>query len=199
MHAGHKLCSSYSRLCAVIGGFRALISLETMKIGTIFSNPERFEITKLSGGYLGGAEKVCAIDSRDQYVLKRMGTTAEQVSHSLTLLKHINGFGKFFTNMARVCDWKIHQDGTLFALLEFIENTENRPANISEMLQISNWSFLASKQYDYTEVSAEVDFSKTVLFEIENNGAERYTEKYFSPYANNDTQAVIGWMSCWAD
>ena len=170
-----------------------------MKIRTIFSNPERFEITKLSGGYLGGAEKVSVIDSKDQYVLKSMGNTDEQISHSLTLLKHIKGFGQFFTNMTKLCDWDIHETGTLFALFEFIENTENRSANISEMIQISSWSFLASKQYDYTEVSKEVDFSKSVLFEISNNGAERYTEKYFLPYANNETQAVIGWMSSWAN
>lgn len=171
-----------------------------MKISTLFSNPERFEIIKLSGGYLGGAEKVSVLGSEDQYILKRMGNTDEQITHSLTLLKHIKGFGKILTNMAEVCDWGIYENGTLFALFEFIENTEDRLANISEMLQISNLSFLASKQYDYTKVTKkEVDFRKTVLYEIKNNGLERYTEKYFSAYLNNETQALIDWMSGWAN
>ena len=170
-----------------------------MKIQEIFLNPEQFEITKLSGGYLGGAEKVSVLDSEEQYVLKPMGNTSEQVGYSITLLKHIKGLGQNFKHMAKVCDWDISETGTLFALFEFIENTENGLANIAEMLQISNWAFLASKQYDYTKVSQEVDLQKTVLHEIKHNGVERYTEKYFLPYVNDNTQIVIDWMVRWAN
>jgi len=170
-----------------------------MKIITILSNPERFKITKLTGGYLGGAEKVTVLDSGDQYIIKRMGNTDEQISHSLMLLKHIKGFGQVMSQMAGVCDWIIHENGTLFALFEFIEHTEDRLPNIPEMVQISNLSFLASKQYDYTKVSKKVDFRKTTLYEIKYNGVERYTEKCFLPYAKNETQAVIGWMTRWAN
>ena len=169
-----------------------------MKIREIFANPERFNITKLAAGYFGRAEKVRELSSGKQYILKSMGNTDEQISHSLTLLQHIKGFGKVLINMAKVCDWDIHDDGTLYALFEFIESTEDRPASIPEMIQISNLSFLASKQYDYTKVSNEVDFTKCVLYEIKNNGVERYTDKYFSPYVTNETRPVIDWMSRWA-
>lgn len=105
----------------------------------------------------------------------------------------------YLTQMAKLCDCALHEDGTLFALFEYIENTANKLANISEMLQISNLSFLASKQYDYTQVSQEIDFKKMVLNEIRNNGAERYTEKYFLPYVNTETHALMGWMAGWAN
>lgn len=170
-----------------------------MKIKTIVSNPEQFKITKLSGGYLGKAQKVSVLESGDHYILKSMGQTGAQISHSLFLLKHIKAYGKILTNMAKVCDWEIQENGTLLALFEFIENTEDRLANISEMLQISTLSFLASKQYDYTKICKEVNFRKTVLYEIKNNGMERYSEKYFSAHVNNETKAVVDWMTAWAD
>lgn len=191
------LSQNAQRLNKSLVGLRVV--LNDMKIQEIYSNPEQFKITKLSGGYLGGAEKVSVLGSEEQYVIKPMGNTTEQVAHSITLLKHIKGLGQNFKNMAKVCDWDISETGTSFALFEYIENTENRLANIFEMLQISNWSFLASKQYDYAIVSQEVDFQKTVLHEIKHNGVERYTEKYFLPYANDNTQTVIDWMARWAN
>lgn len=70
-----------------------------MKIKTIFSQPERFEISKLTGGFLGGAEKVRVINREDQYVLKNMGNTDAQISHVWVIL-----------NMLKVSDVS-HPDG----------------------------------------------------------------------------------------
>lgn len=170
-----------------------------MKIKSIYSNPKQFEITKMTGGYLGGAQKVTDKESHEQYTLKNMGNTKKQISHALLLLKHIQGFGQFCTHMAHLVDWDVLEDGTLFALFEFIENTENRLATISEMIQISTWSFLASKRYDFTLISPEVDFTKTTLHEIKNNGLERYSDAYFLPYVTTEIEAVINWMSRWAN
>jgi len=170
-----------------------------MKIKTIYANPEQFEITKLTGGYLGGAQKVTVKNSHEQYTLKSMGNTSKKISRALPLLKHIQEFGRFCTHMAHLVDWEILDDGTLFTLFEYIENTEDRLATISEMIQISTESFLASKQYDFTQISPEVDYTKTTLHEIKNNGIERYSDTYFLPYITEETEAVIDWMSCWAN
>ena len=72
-----------------------------MKIQTIYANPEKFEIEKLAGGYLGGAKKVTVADSNEKYVLKPMGDTDEQRSYSLELLEHIKGFGQNFMQWPR--------------------------------------------------------------------------------------------------
>ena len=112
-------------------------------IKTIFSNPDQYEITKLSGGYLGRAQKVSLIGGEENYILKTMGNTDDQIAHSLFLLQHIKGFGEVLSNMAKVCDWQNQDDGSLLALFEFIENTEDRLPNIAEMIQISNLDFMS--------------------------------------------------------
>jgi hypothetical protein len=124
-----------------------------------------------------------------------MGDTDEQISHSLKLLEHIKGFGQNFTQMAKVCDWEVDENGTLMSLFEFIENTADKLPTIPEMIHISNLSFLASKQYDHTGVREFVDFHKTVLFEITRNGIEGYSGKYFLPHVNDEACETLDWLT----
>ena len=85
-----------------------------------------------------------------------MGRSEDKIAHSLQLFEHLQGLGTYLPNMAKLIDWEV-KGGTLYALFEYIEATENRPATIAEMVDISTTAFLASRKYDYTKVAQAVD------------------------------------------
>lgn len=165
-------------------------------ISTIHDEPQKFGIEKLSGGYGGTVEKVTERRSGAQYILKSMGRSDDEIAHSLQVFKHLQGIGRYLSNMTKLLNWEL-KAGTLYALFEYIEATENRPATIAEMVDISTTAFLASRQYDYTKVTHASDVRSTTLHSMIAGGRERYAEQYFLPYVDRRTRQVIDWMAKW--
>ena len=167
-------------------------------IKTIHNDPQQFEIKKLSGGYEEAVKKVIERSSGTPYVLKIMGRSKDKIAHSKQVLQHLQGLGRYFPNMPKLVDWDMNA-GTLYALFEYIEATDQRPATITEMVDISTTAFLASRQYDYTKITPESDLHNTTLHDLIAGGHERYAKQYFLPYVNQQTQPVIGWMAKWVE
>lgn len=159
-----------------------------------------FSLKQLEGGLCGGVQLLKIKSSGNCYIIKMMGRENDpgEVQRFNNLKHHLNGIEDHFSSMAKLYHSFIY-NGTIHAVYQYLSNTEKRHPSIDEILQVSSESFRASKQYNHKKVQSETAFENTVLSEIEENGIDRYSKKYFSAFVNETTGRVIPWMKSWAE
>jgi len=158
-----------------------------------------FRLIPLTGGLCGGVRLLEIRENGHRYILKKSGDSdnPDDRIRIEQMMAHLKGIESYFSNLAK--SYLSFEHGRdIYVVYEYLEDAEERDPTIDEIIAISSDSFRASKDYDYRTIQNNIDFQKSVLFEIESNGIDRYSEEFFHPYVDEKSSGVIPWMKRWA-